>query len=199
MVASMAILGDEHLSWRPDAFRYEIWGCKVSMEFPVVKLLDYRERWNELEKSENPFAIVVMAHLKTQETHRNPENRKLWKINLTRMLYERGYKQRDIKNLFRFIDWLMRLPEELENEFWQEIRQYEEVKRMPYITSVERRAIRKGLEEAIELGLDLKFGKEGLNLMSEIQEITDIKILKAIRSGIKPAKSLDELREIYLK
>jgi len=96
------------------------------------------------------------------------------------MLYERGYKQRDVRNLFRFIDWLMRLPEELENEFWQEIRQYEEVKRMPYITSVERRAIRKGLEEAIELGLDLKFGEEGLKLMSEIQEIEDIEMLKSI-------------------
>lgn len=219
MVASMAILGDEHPSWRPDTFRYEIWGCKVSMEFPVVKLLDYRARWDELEKSKNPFAIVVMAHLKTQETYRNPENRKLWKINLTRMLYERGYKQRDIRNLFRFIDWLMRLPEELENEFWQEIRHYEEVKRMPYITNIERKAIKRGfaqgieegiekgiekgtrqeLYEGIELGLELKFGEEGLKLMPEIREITDIVVLKAIRSRIKPAKSLDDLRGIYSK
>jgi len=34
--------------------------------------------------------------------------------------------------------------------------------------------------EAIELGLDLKFGEEGLKLMSEIQEIEDIEMLKSI-------------------
>jgi hypothetical protein len=29
-----------------------------------VKLADYRERWEELEKSRNPFAAVVMVHPK---------------------------------------------------------------------------------------------------------------------------------------
>lgn len=80
---------------------------------------------------------------------------------------------------------------------------------MTYITSLERRAIKRGLEQGIEqgsrqelyagieLGLELKFGVEGLELMPEIREITDINILKSIRSGIKLAKSLDEMRQIY--
>lgn len=78
---------------------------------------------------------------------------------------------------------------------------------MPYITSIERIGIEKGLKRgrmeellnAIELGLDLKFGEEGLKLMPEIREIDDIDVLRAIRSKIKPAKSLDELRAIYQK
>jgi len=36
--------------------------------------------------------------------------------------------------LFKFIDWVMRLPEELENSFWQKVIQYEEEKKMPYRT-----------------------------------------------------------------
>ena len=48
-VASLAILGDERVSWRPDRFEYALWGCRVSLEFPIVKLVDYRERWAELE------------------------------------------------------------------------------------------------------------------------------------------------------
>ncbi len=74
--------------------------------FPTVKLLDYADKWDELEKSDNPFALVVMAHLKTQETRKNHNERKRWKICLVRKLYERGYKKQDIINLFHFIDWI---------------------------------------------------------------------------------------------
>jgi hypothetical protein len=71
------------------------------------------------------------------------------------------------------IDWLIQLPEELENEFWYEIEQYEGGKYMPYVTSVERIGIKKGFEQGIkqgiELGLELKFGSEGLLIMPEIR------------------------------
>ncbi len=70
-VASLAILADEDPKWKPDHYWNELWGCKVGIEFPVVKLLDYADKWDELEKSDNPFAVVVIAHLKTQETRKN--------------------------------------------------------------------------------------------------------------------------------
>jgi hypothetical protein len=41
-----------------------LFGSRVSFTFPIVKLLDYRARWQDLERSTNPFATVVMAHLK---------------------------------------------------------------------------------------------------------------------------------------
>jgi len=72
---------------------------------------------------------------------------------------------------------------------------------MPYVTSVERIGIKKGfrqgIKQGIEFGLELKFGSEGLLLMPEISEIEDLDVLKAIQSGIKTAKTLDELRRIY--
>ena len=74
-VASFAILGDERPGWRPDSYGYELWGCQVRLDFPTVKLLDYRERWEELESSRNPFAVVAMAHLHTQATRKDPERR----------------------------------------------------------------------------------------------------------------------------
>jgi hypothetical protein len=42
----------------------------------VAKLTDYQSNWAELERSRNPFAIAVMAHLKTRETRGEPENRR---------------------------------------------------------------------------------------------------------------------------
>ncbi|MBI2939703.1 MAG: hypothetical protein HYY04_04630, partial [Chloroflexi bacterium] len=88
-VASLAVLGDERANWRPDRFRYELWGCEVGIRFPLVKLVDYRSRWAELEASPNPFAVAVMAHLKTRETRHDDQERRRWKLALVRGLYER--------------------------------------------------------------------------------------------------------------
>jgi hypothetical protein len=68
---------------------------------------------------------------------------------------------------------------------------------MPYVTSIERRAIRQGLLEGIELGLELKFGNEGLEVMPEVSRIEDIEVLKSVRDSIKRITSLQELRLVY--
>jgi predicted transposase/invertase (TIGR01784 family) len=97
-----------------------------------------------------------MAHLKTKETKRDAEARKEWKFRLTRRLYEQGYERQDILNLFRFLDWLMALPEGLKQAFQAELEQYEQEKKMPYITSIEQMGHQKGREaerQAIALNL----------------------------------------------
>jgi len=67
-VVSLVVLGDAWPHWCPDRYEYELLGCRVSLHFPVVKLLDYRADWAALEGSDNPFTTVVMAHLKVLET-----------------------------------------------------------------------------------------------------------------------------------
>lgn len=89
---------------------------------------------------------------------------------------------------------------------------FEEERRMPYITSVERIGIQKGIEqgieqsqqllrqvllESLELGLELKFGSEGLRLLPEISLLENVEQLRAIQAGLKTANTLDELRQIY--
>ena len=54
-----------------------------------------------------------------------------------------GYGRNEIIDLFAFIDWIMRLPKELEKSLWQEVQKIEEVKKMAYVTSVERIGIEK--------------------------------------------------------
>lgn len=212
-VASIAVLGDDRSNWRPNQFKDELWGCEIKFKFPVIKLLDYKQRWAELEASENPFAIVVMAHLQAKETSNNSQERLNNKLYLTRRLYERGYSREDIINLFRFIDWVMNLPEELEREFWQEVKQLQEEKRMPYMTSIERMARAKGLEEGKEQGIQegmregilagiaiclrVKFGEESLEIMPEISQIQEGEKLREILTALARVNSLAEVREIY--
>ncbi len=207
-VVSIAVLGDESKSWRPNQFIYQKWGTKIEFNFSVVKLLDYQQGWSGLESSRNPFAVVVMAHLKTLETQDSRLERKKWKLALIRRLYEENYSRTDVINLLHFIDWMMSLPEELELEFWQSIQKLEEERRMRYVTSIERigrqdgeiKGIKVGLLKGIELCLKEKFGDEGLAVLPEISKIDDSQILETILSGLvrlSPGSSLDELRQLY--
>ncbi len=150
--ASFAILADRHLSWRPNHFEYTILGSHVRIQFPVAKILDFQDQLLKLEKSDNPFAIVVMTHLKVLETKGKPEKRYHGKLLLARMLYRRSYTKKEILALFRFIDWVMRLPQVLETQFWDNILKDEEVKRMPYVMSIERIAEERGWKRGLEKG-----------------------------------------------
>lgn len=98
---SLAVLADDRPDWRPDRYRHELWGCRVELRFPVVKLWDYNERWPEFESSDSPFATVVMAHLKTKATRNDPEARLRWKIQIVRRLYRLGYEREQVLELFR--------------------------------------------------------------------------------------------------
>ena len=89
----------------------------------------------------NPFAVVVLAHLTANETRKNQQARFKGKLSLTRRLYRQGLSRQDILNLYRFIDWVIGLPEQLEQDFLEEVRQFEEENRMPYITNAERLGI----------------------------------------------------------
>ena len=153
-VASLAVLGDPRPAWRPARFAARLWGCEVAFRFPIVKLLDYRRRWKALEESRSPFATVVMAHLKAQETRGDVGARGEWRFSLLRRLYERGHQRADILNLYRFLDWVLELPEAAERRFVERVMCYEKEKRMPHMTSIERFGIEKGLEKGLEKGIE---------------------------------------------
>lgn len=208
-IVSLAILGDDRPSWRPTTFGYQRWGCALELTFPTVKLLDYEPE--RLAADPDPCATVVLAHLTAQATRRDPERRAQAKVALARRLYRLGYGREQIVQLFRFIEWLLRLPPELEDRTWREIRAFEEAEQMTYITYGERIGLERGraegrqegqlegLREAIALGLDLKFGSAGVALLPEIAAITDIAVLRAIIARLKTAATLDDVRTVYAR
>ncbi|MGK7877867.1 MAG: Rpn family recombination-promoting nuclease/putative transposase [Xenococcaceae cyanobacterium] len=82
-VVSLAVLGDENSWWQPREYGYSRWGCELRLQFPVVKINDYQGRWQILEGDTNPFAVIVMAHLRTRETRDNPQTRLLPEIEFS--------------------------------------------------------------------------------------------------------------------
>jgi len=66
---------------------------------------------------------------------------------LIKRLYKSGCEKQDVIWLFDFIDWVMALPEELEEQLWIEIQKIEEEEKMEYISSVERIGIKRGIQQ----------------------------------------------------
>ena len=143
-VVSLAVLTDKRPDWRPDRFEYGDWGATTGIRFLTAKLLDWRGREAELDASANPFARVTLAHLQALATRQDPEGRRHYKLQLTKGLYQHGWTAEDVRQLFRVIDWILDLPSELQRGFQEELHAWEEEKRMPYITSVERHMGLKG-------------------------------------------------------
>ncbi|HVS39067.1 MAG TPA: hypothetical protein VMS17_26145 [Gemmataceae bacterium] len=196
-VASLAVLADGDPAWRPTDFRNHLFGCEAGLRFPAVKLLDFAAHEAVLEASSNPFAPVVLAHLKARQTHGDPAGRHAWKVRLVRGLYERGFSAKDVRELFRVIDWLMELPPALNRSFWQDVDKIQEERRMPFITTPERVGRCTGLCKGIESVLRIRFGEAGLQLKPEIQQVYEEEKMLAILKALETAASPDEVRRLW--
>lgn len=201
---SLAILCDSNSDWRPNQYSFESPGTKHNFEFSTVKLLDYQNRWSELEASDNPFAMVVMAHLKTQETRNQARERKNWKFRLVRRLYELGWQETDVRSLYRFIDWVMLLPKQLDAEFWQELKEFEQERNMTYVTTGERIGYERGIEEGEQKGeqkgeqrlilkqLQRRFGELPSEAIASIQSL-DVIQLEELAEALLDFTEIDDL------
>ena len=144
-VASLAVLADEHKEWKPTSYGFTVLGCRHILEFPVAKLTDYAEKVDELLASDNAFGLITVAHILTQQTRKQYQERYEAKLRLVRLLYQRQWDKQRVIDLFSVLDWLMQLPEWLNSQVWQELETIEESKKVQYITSVERIGMAKGI------------------------------------------------------
>ncbi len=145
-----------------------------------------------------------MAHLKTKATRGNAQERFHWKVELVRQLYTRGYERADIYELFRFIDWLLVLPEEMTKTFRERVKEIYQESKMKYVTSIERLSRKEGREEGREQGLldglqlavltqfEEKFGPLDTSIRSRVEKAGREQILLWMKR-VLTASSLDEV------
>ena len=148
------MLADDDAGWRPDRFHSTVFGCEIGIRFPVVKLTDHADRLDALLLDTNPFALVTAAHFLTRQTRHDPATRFQAKRQLVRLLYERDWDKRRILRLFSVLDWMMQLPKALEAKLWQDIEDIEGERKVRYVTSVERLATERGMQQGLEKGLE---------------------------------------------
>ena len=63
-VVSLAVLADEDPNWRPNEYCSEVLGTRLLVRFPMVKLLDYQQRWQMLQDRSHPITKIVTEPLK---------------------------------------------------------------------------------------------------------------------------------------
>jgi len=149
---SFVILGDKDKNWRPNEYKIEYPEFLLHFKYKLVKLIDFETKKDELLKSKNPFALIILSHLKRLEAGNDVVKQFRIKKELVKNLYDLGFNKNDIRNIIEFIDCLFQLPKELEEEYIEEIRKYEEVKRMPLMLTAEKLGIEKGIKKGIGLG-----------------------------------------------
>ncbi len=154
----MAVLADTHKQWKPTSYGFTVLGCKLSLEFPVAKLTDYEERLDDLLESDNVFGWITAAHILTQKTKKQHQERYAAKLSILRILYQHQWDKQRIIDLFYILVWLMQLPEWLNSQVWQELETIEEKEKMEYITSIERIGIVKGEASILKRQLERRFG-----------------------------------------
>ncbi len=201
-IASLALLADDRADWRPESFGHDIFGCQLSLRFPVAKLLDWSGNEARLADSRNPFAILTLAHLATRATRSDPAAREREKIRLVRELYRSGLDRQRIVDLFRVIDWMMKLPKENDARFRQTVVDFEEELRMRYVTSIERLAKEEGVEQGTKQGtknervriltrlLTYRFGELPLWAREKLSAASDVRLDEWL-SVVLDAESLE--------
>ncbi len=197
-VVTLAVLVDTHKSWRPTHYSNMVWGQEiVRLNFFTTKLLDYSEDRSVLEQTDNPFGIITLAQLAAGETRKNVEERYQIKFVLTRRLYDKGLGRDAILNLYRFLDWVLSLPENLEIRYNENVKQLEEERSMEYITSAERIGMKKGVLEGehklLIRQLKRKFPTISDAYLKRVEQEQDESKLCAWGDELVTAKTVEEI------
>ena len=187
-VASLVLLSDDAPGWRPDEFHYRLLGTDMGIRFPVAKVTDHAGHVGALLKNTNPFALITAAHLLTRQTRGLPTQRYAAKWRLIKLLYERGWNKKRIIDLFRVINWLMSLPDELEQKLWRNIGKLERRHKMEWISPLEQAFIDKGLKQGLEQGLE-----KGLERGARLGAARVLERQLSIRFGPLAKASIEEL------
>ena len=209
-VGTLCILADPDPSWRPGRYEKKVFGNELKLTYPVVKLLDYRERWEELQRDPSPFAMVVMAHLKSLETKRSSERRLHLKTELMIMMHRGAHSDEEIGYLARFMDLVMPLPDPFQHKYLIEVVKCEEDRAMQVITQTERLFIERGMKQGIEQGIEQATRELALDALEErfpdaptalrarVTELADVASLRSLHRVIMRANSILDIEQ-YLR
>lgn len=102
LVSALAIYTGQDGNRMPGRYSYEYRGTKLTYEYPTVSILDYSDE--ELDKSNNPFAqVIVAAKIRLQEGKISEDELLNVKLLAARKLQEKGFAMEKIRSIFNFL------------------------------------------------------------------------------------------------
>ena len=121
--------------------------------------------------------------MKTLETEGDDQKRFRWKRQFILLLYKLGFTHETLVQVYRFIEWIMVLPDPLEDRLYDDLKQMEGDKTMPFLTYAERKGLKEGrkqgliegkilgLQKAIVSVLEVKFAQVDQAVIESVNKI----------------------------
>ena len=111
-VITLVVRGDLAKKWEPSEYVYQCEDFEHRIKFPTCKLSE-RVAKDWMGDASLPV-ILARAHLEAVRTASDPEARFAAKRELVRELYGAGYRVAEFRRVFRLVDWMMHLRDDLE-------------------------------------------------------------------------------------
>ena len=196
-VITLALLTDFDPAWRPGRYVRELAGCRVEFNFPIRKFTDYNDE--ELAASRNPFAFIARAHREARTTGDDMNRRYDLRMVLQDAVEASGMKEPEVLWVTRFIEEVMRLPEDLHRKLFFE-QQARKEKVMEFTTYAERVGEKKGIkkgklkgkaESVIQL-LEMRFKQVPEDIVTKVSKLTNAALLNRLFEAAFQCDSLKE-------
>jgi hypothetical protein len=118
-ITALAIFIDSKKNFKPSEYKYSFYSTSLNYKYKTYKVLEQDEK--TLENSDNSFAMAVLAALYVIKSGKSLKKKYNFKVKLLRLLISKNYSREKIELLFLFIDGIVRLNEDFEIKFEQEI------------------------------------------------------------------------------
>lgn len=180
-ITAIAIYTDPSVKFKPNNYSKSFYGTEISYKFNTYKVLDQKDKKEELINSSNPFALIILASLYYLESKKDDKKRYNFKIELTKLLIAKGFKQKDIYELFEFIDILLRFDDDiLEEQYFKEINM-PRTKEKPLMSPFRKIARKEGVT-----GVAINMLREGskVEFVSKVTALT-IKEVEELKKNLK--------------
>jgi predicted transposase YdaD len=158
--------------------------------------------------SHNPFAFIAQAHIEARETGDDPNRRYDLRMALQDAVETSGLKKREVLLVTRFIEEVMRLPEDLHRKLFFERLARKEDKKMVYTTYAERIGERRGVKKGVKKGklesrqelvlklLEMRFNKVSKRVQTKVSSLSDLAVLDELFAAAFQCSSLKEFESL---
>jgi len=113
-----------------------------------------------------------------------------------RRLYESGHTAEQIREAYRLLAWMMRLPKRQTLQFRDNLVKYQEEKRMPFITDTEEFAVKVGRQEGIKQGMNQGIAYAQQQAILDALELRLGEVPEGLKETIERISGSDKLREL---
>ena len=172
-IYSIALLTDARHQHHEDTFHYSFYGTELTYAYSTYRF--YGKDEEELKRSDNPFALAVLAGIYNSKnngkTDKDNEEKFHFKQKLIRLAFEKySHRGTYLSALLYFIDYILQIPPEFQEKLYESLpiaqNEKEEGKIMGMeklrdtptfgrlFREIEEEATKRGMEKGIKKGIE---------------------------------------------